>query len=144
VERERVGGRDRRFLADGLQPDEIANEWYWGWRAFGGEPRRSPDAWNRYKDWIETHAQDCAAKPRKGRRGYVIEWAISFNPCLEIEPGVFYSPKLGDRAMDSTLRWEISTTKKKVRGTSATSTMKTGGPELRMSARSYAIGAHYG
>ena len=28
-----------------------------------------------------------------------MEWAVSFNPCLEVEPGVFYSTSMGDRAM---------------------------------------------
>jgi solute:Na+ symporter, SSS family len=64
-----------------------------------GEPRSVTAAWDRYRAWIDSHAQDCAAKPKKGGRGYVIEWAISFNPCLEIEPGIFYSTALGDRAM---------------------------------------------
>lgn len=64
-----------------------------------GEPRRSPEAWNTYKTWIESHAQDCAASPKPRGRGYVIEWAISFNPCLEVEPGIFYSMAMGDRAM---------------------------------------------
>jgi SSS family solute:Na+ symporter len=62
-----------------------------------GEPRRSPEAWNTYRRWIETGAQQCAAKRRKG--GYVIEWSVAFNPCLEIEPGRFYDPAMGDRAM---------------------------------------------
>jgi solute:Na+ symporter, SSS family len=64
-----------------------------------GEPRRSSEAWNRYKSWIETRAQECVAKPAREGRGYVIEWAISFNPCLEVEPGVFYSTNAEDRAM---------------------------------------------
>jgi SSS family solute:Na+ symporter len=29
----------------------------------------------------------------------VIEWAVSFNPCLEVAPGEFYSTRMGDRAM---------------------------------------------
>ena len=33
------------------------------------------------------------------RQGYVIEWAIRFDPCLEVEPGVFYSTSMGDRRM---------------------------------------------
>jgi SSS family solute:Na+ symporter len=64
-----------------------------------GEPRRSAEAWNTDKTWIESHAQDCAARPKRGGRGYVIEWAVSFNPCLEVEPGTFYSTTMGDRAM---------------------------------------------
>jgi SSS family solute:Na+ symporter len=42
---------------------------------------------------------DCAAKPKPGGKGYVLEWAISFDPCLEVAPGQFYSPGLGDRPM---------------------------------------------
>jgi SSS family solute:Na+ symporter len=30
---------------------------------------------------------------------YIIEWAVNFNPCLEVEPGVFYSTSMGDRPM---------------------------------------------
>ena len=62
-----------------------------------GEPRRSADAWNTYVRWIENGDQTCAVKPRKG--GYVLEWRIAFNPCLEVEPGVFYSPTMGDKPM---------------------------------------------
>jgi SSS family solute:Na+ symporter len=64
-----------------------------------GEPRRSAAAWQTYQDWILSGAQECAAKPKPGRRGYIIEWAVSFDPCLEVEPGKFYSPAMGDRAM---------------------------------------------
>jgi SSS family solute:Na+ symporter len=64
-----------------------------------GEPRRELSAWNTYQKWIVDHAMDCAAKPKPGGKGYVIEWAVSFDPCLEVSPGVFYSTKLGDRAM---------------------------------------------
>jgi solute:Na+ symporter, SSS family len=64
-----------------------------------GEPRSQLAAWTTYQRWIETHAMDCSAKPKPGGKGYVIEWAISFDPCLEVAPGEFYSTKLGDRAM---------------------------------------------
>jgi SSS family solute:Na+ symporter len=64
-----------------------------------GEPRRVPEAWNRYRSWIESRAQECIAVPKKNGRGYVIEWAISFNPCIEVEPGVYYGTSMGDRAM---------------------------------------------
>lgn len=62
-----------------------------------GEPRRVATAWETYSRWIETGAQECVAKRRPG--GYVIEWAIRFDPCLEVEPGVFYSTSMGDRPM---------------------------------------------
>jgi SSS family solute:Na+ symporter len=64
-----------------------------------GEPRRELRAWETYQGWIRSGAQECAAKPKPGGKGYVIEWAVNFDPCLEISPGVFYAPSLGDRAM---------------------------------------------
>jgi SSS family solute:Na+ symporter len=64
-----------------------------------GEPRSLESAWNTYQEWIRTGAMACAAEPNPGGGGYVIEWAINFDPCLEVEPGVFYRPSLGDRAM---------------------------------------------
>ncbi len=64
-----------------------------------GEPRSQLAAWTTYQRWIQTHAMDCVAKPKPGGKGYIMEWAISFDPCLEVAPGQFYSTKLGDRAM---------------------------------------------
>ena len=64
-----------------------------------GEPRRSAEAWRTYQGWILSDAQECAAKPKPGGHGYIVEWAVSFNPCLEVAPGVFYTPAMGDRAM---------------------------------------------
>jgi len=62
-----------------------------------GEPRRLLSAWEQYGKWIASGAQECVAKPRPG--GYVIEWSIAFDPCLEVAPGVFYTTALGDRRM---------------------------------------------
>ena len=62
-----------------------------------GEPRSSAAAWDTYQRWIVSGAQQAAVRPRS--HGYVIEWAVNFDPCLEIEPGKFYSTALGDRAM---------------------------------------------
>jgi SSS family solute:Na+ symporter len=70
-----------------------------------GEPRRDEAAWNTYQRWIAEGAIDCAASVvKKGAPGkepsvYVLEWAIRFDPCLEVEPGVFYTPAMGDRKM---------------------------------------------
>jgi SSS family solute:Na+ symporter len=64
-----------------------------------GEPRSSQKAWDTYQKWILSGAQEAVAKPKPGGKGYVIEWAASFDPCLEVEPGVFYSTALGDRQM---------------------------------------------
>lgn len=64
-----------------------------------GEPRNRPSAWATYQKWILSGAQRAVAKPKPGGHGYIIEWAISFQPCLEISPGKFYSTSLGDRKM---------------------------------------------
>jgi solute:Na+ symporter, SSS family len=64
-----------------------------------GEPRRDPRAWETYQRWILSGAQEAVAKVKPGGKGYIIEWAVSFNPCLEVEPGKFYSTAMGDRAM---------------------------------------------
>jgi SSS family solute:Na+ symporter len=67
-----------------------------------GEPRAQLSAWNQYSDWIRSGAMAASARvTRKNARGgvYVVEWAVNFNPCLEVEPGKFYSTVLGDRAM---------------------------------------------
>lgn len=64
-----------------------------------GEPRRDEQAWNTYQRWINEGAQECAVKPKPGGKGYILEWAVSFDPCLEVAPGQFYAPRLGDRAM---------------------------------------------
>lgn len=64
-----------------------------------GEPRSDPRAWDTYAKWIATGAQQAAAKPKAGGKGYVIEWSVAFDPCLEVSPGVFYSTAMGDRQM---------------------------------------------
>ncbi len=57
-----------------------------------GEPRRSPEAWSTYSNWIANGAQQAVAKPKPGGHGYIVEWSVRFDPCLEIAPGRFYSP----------------------------------------------------
>ena len=64
-----------------------------------GEPRSDQKAWDTYRKWITTGAQQAVAKGKPGGKGYIIEWAVNFNPCLEVEPGKFYSTALGDRKM---------------------------------------------
>ena len=56
-----------------------------------GEPRSKVSAWNTYRRWIHSGAQRAVAKVKPGGKGYVIEWSVRFNPCLEVEPGRFYS-----------------------------------------------------
>ncbi len=57
-----------------------------------GEPRSKREAWDTYRNWIDAGAQEAVARPKPGGHGYIIEWAVRFNPCLEIAPGRFYSP----------------------------------------------------
>ena len=64
-----------------------------------GEPRRSRAAWDQYQEWILTRAMEAVARPKPGGGGYVIEWAVNFDPCLEVAPGVFYSTAMGDVKM---------------------------------------------
>lgn len=67
-----------------------------------GEPRSVESAWNTYQKWIRDGSMDCAAAvTKKQEKGgtYVVEWAVDFEPCLEVEPGTFYSTAMGDRAM---------------------------------------------
>jgi SSS family solute:Na+ symporter len=64
-----------------------------------GEPRSKPEAWSTYQRWIMSGAQQAVAKRKPGGKGYIIEWAVSFDPCLEVEPRKFYSTAMGDRIM---------------------------------------------
>jgi SSS family solute:Na+ symporter len=61
-----------------------------------GEPRVKPAAWQTYQQWIVSGAQEAAAMPLPGRKGYVLEWKVKFDPCVEVRPGVFWSPSLGE------------------------------------------------
>jgi SSS family solute:Na+ symporter len=64
-----------------------------------GEPRSNSQAWSTYQHWIHSGAQEAVARSKPGGHGYIIEWAVRFNPCLEVAPGQFYSVGMGDRAM---------------------------------------------
>lgn len=57
-----------------------------------GEPRSKPGAWAKYQEWILTRAMEAVANAKPDGRGYVIEWSVRFNPCLEIAPGKFLEP----------------------------------------------------
>jgi SSS family solute:Na+ symporter len=60
-----------------------------------GEPRSSDAAWRTYQRWILDGQQRCEAKPLAAGAGYVIEWAVRLQPCVEIAPGRFWTPALG-------------------------------------------------
>jgi SSS family solute:Na+ symporter len=64
-----------------------------------GEPRARREAWETYQKWIEIGAQKCAAKKKPEGKGYILEWAIRFDPCLEVAAGQFYSPDIGKSEM---------------------------------------------
>ncbi len=59
-----------------------------------GEPRSDAKAFETYRRWIDTGAMEAVARRAPG--GYVIEWKIRPDPCLEVSPGVFWSPALGE------------------------------------------------
>ena len=59
-----------------------------------GEPRSDAKAFETYRRWIDTGAMEAVATRIPG--GYVIEWKIRPAPCLEVRPGVFWSPALGE------------------------------------------------
>lgn len=62
-----------------------------------GEPRRDANAFATYSKWIDSGAMVAATSIKPDHKGYIIEWSIAFNPCVEIAPGQFWSPALGDR-----------------------------------------------
>lgn len=64
-----------------------------------GEPRTSAAAWATYQRWILTGAQQAVAKVLPDGHGYVIEWRVQFDPCLETAPGHFYHLADGERAV---------------------------------------------
>ena len=57
-----------------------------------GEPRSSTAAWATYQKWIVSRAME-GATSRNGQV-YSFEWAINFDPCLELRAGVFYTPTM--------------------------------------------------
>lgn len=57
-----------------------------------GEPRVDAAAWATYQKWIVSGAMEAVAKVVPEGKGYVIEWAIRFDPCLEVSPGHFFTP----------------------------------------------------
>ena len=62
-----------------------------------GEPRSSDAAWANYGAWIRSGAMRAATRSAPGGAPYggsawVAEWAIDFDPCIEIAPKTFYAP----------------------------------------------------
>jgi glucose/arabinose dehydrogenase len=67
-----------------------------------GEQRSDVDAWNTYQRWILNGDMEAVSRVKDRATegpGYVIEWKVKANPCLEVEPGIFWSPELGEVKM---------------------------------------------
>lgn len=64
-----------------------------------GEPRADAAAWDTYQKWIESGAMEAVAKVLPEGKGYVIEWAIRFDPCLEVSSGRFFTPSRSEVKM---------------------------------------------
>lgn len=61
-----------------------------------GNPRNSY-AWANYRKWIKQGSMKSVVRMKSGDEGsgYVIEWKIDSDPCLEISPGKFWNPGMG-------------------------------------------------
>lgn len=79
-----------------------------------GEPRSDAKAWETYQRWIQTGAMQAAAKVLPEGKGYIIEWAVNFDPCLEIKPGVFFQP--GDQEVKMGLNIAVGDLDEKEKG----------------------------
>jgi SSS family solute:Na+ symporter len=64
-----------------------------------GEPRARLDAFLNYFCWIIQRRMEAVAQVKPAGHGYVIEWKVCANPCLEVKPGVYWSPALGSTKM---------------------------------------------
>lgn len=66
-----------------------------------GEPRSEASAWRTYRSWIRNDDMSVSVYTKKNSEGsgYTIEWRVSFDPCLEISPGEFWSPEKGTARM---------------------------------------------
>ena len=60
-----------------------------------GEQRVNNSSFRTYVDWIEKGAMDAVLKVKEGGKGYIVEWRVNFDLCLEFQPGVFWNPELG-------------------------------------------------
>jgi len=98
----------------------------------------------QYQKWIESGAQEAVAKVKPGGHGYVIEWAVNFDPCLEVEPGKFYSVAMGDRKMGLNIALGDLDEKDRGVGNFGISIMRTGSPGRRMFGRICGVLERYG
>lgn len=66
-----------------------------------GEPRSGSlgeAAWNTYQQWILNGDMTAAVrlKSEAEGRGYIVEWQINANPCIQIEAGKYWNSSLGE------------------------------------------------
>ena len=64
-----------------------------------GEPRKDAKIFATYSGWIDSKAMIAATSVKPNKKGYFIEWSIAMNPCVEVEPGKFWTPSMGDKAV---------------------------------------------
>ena len=64
-----------------------------------GEPGDRAEPWATYDRWIRQGHQRAAVTIKPDMTGYVIEWSIRFDPCLELRPGVCYDPSMPDTSV---------------------------------------------
>jgi SSS family solute:Na+ symporter len=65
-----------------------------------GNPRNEK-AWNIYRKWMKAGFMKAVVrlKPESEVHGYIVEWEIAANPCLEVSKGVFWKPENGIASM---------------------------------------------
>lgn len=73
----------------------------------GGEPRSSDYAWNNYMQWIQNGDMEAKVRVKSGDEGsgYVVEWKMKPDPCLEVADGQFWDPANGVALMG--LQFEV-------------------------------------
>ncbi|RPH92795.1 MAG: hypothetical protein EHM72_16940 [Calditrichaeota bacterium] len=67
-----------------------------------GEPRSSSTAWNNYQQWIENGSQQAVVRLKDAMtegHGFIIEWKIAADPCLQIKPGLYWNASQGEWTM---------------------------------------------
>jgi hypothetical protein len=59
------------------------------------EQRVNVSTFQTYINWIKRGDQKAILTIKPDRKGYVVEWMIKGDPCLEVKPGVFWTPDYG-------------------------------------------------
>ncbi len=63
-----------------------------------GEPRSSDIAMENYERWTRNGDMEAVVRQKDKATegsGYVIEWRVNADPCLEVRPGEFWTPDMG-------------------------------------------------